>query len=106
MARDWGGAAPDFGGPHGAEPQAHGGLSPRTIAWLVLGSVLAFSALLLIVQNSDKVEMEWLWLDFKAALWVFFLLTLIGGMILGQVLVFFLKRTRQKNREVRRPEHD
>lgn len=107
MAKDWASSQPEWspGGGTPAPQDSHStGLSQRAIIWMVVGGVVTVSALALVVQNSNKVEMEWLFFDFKAALWLFFVLTLLGGMVLGQVLMFFFRRARHKSKGQRHPE--
>lgn len=49
------------------------------IGWLVAGLILATAAVIFIAQNVDRVEVEWLWLDFRVSLAVIAL----GGVLLG-----------------------
>jgi uncharacterized integral membrane protein len=49
------------------------------IGWLVAGLVLAIATVIFVAQNVDRVDVQWLWFDFRVSLAVIAL----GGVLLG-----------------------
>ena len=56
------------------------------IGWLVFGLVLATAVVIFVAQNVDRVDVQWLWFDFRVSLAVIAL----GGVLLGVIAAVVL----------------
>ena len=56
----------------------------RLITRLLVAAAVVVLAILFVVQNSDRVEMSFVFFDVTARLWVGLLVALILGALLGQ----------------------
>ncbi len=79
-------------------------LSRRNSFWigLTVGVVVAVAATLLVVQNGRSTRLYWGVFSFDAPLWIFLVLTLVAGAVLGWAVPFLARRARQRRRERRR----
>jgi uncharacterized integral membrane protein len=66
---------------------------------LVLGIILAASAALLIVQNTQTVPVHWLWFDADAPMWLIITVALAVGLIGGPLIVAGIRYSRRRRRE-------
>jgi uncharacterized integral membrane protein len=64
---------------------------------LIVGALAAAAAALLVIQNSHSSDFEWLWFDFQAPLWLFLLLTLIAGVVVGETHHLLWRRSRSRS---------
>ena len=51
----------------------------------VVGAVVAIAVTLLIIQNGESTQLDWLAFHFEAPLWIMLLLTLIAGGLIAEV---------------------
>ncbi len=57
----------------------------RGFRWgVAVGGLVAVAVVLLVVQNGHRTSVEWLWLDFDAAVWLLLVTTFLGGMIVAE----------------------
>lgn len=63
---------------HATEPQKEYA-GTGIIGWLVVGLVLAIATVIFVAQNVDRVDVQWLWFDFRVSLAV----VALGGVLLG-----------------------
>jgi uncharacterized integral membrane protein len=89
-----------------------GSTSPRTLrqrlmgrrsvtpfrAGLVLGSIVTIAVVLLIVQNGESTQLDWLAFEFKAPLWIMLILTMVAGAIVWDVAKVAYRRGRENQR--------
>jgi uncharacterized integral membrane protein len=73
------------------------GPSPGGIAKLVLIGVVILVLVIVVVQNTGKVPMSFLFWDFGLGLWAFFLITLVVGFLLGMLGITLLRRRRRQD---------
>lgn len=71
-----------------------------TAFWVgvVLGALLAVATALLIVQNSEKANLDWLWFDFTAPLWLLLFASALSGAVLGHLVPLLWRRARDRRR--------
>lgn len=74
-----------------------GGLGVGVIA----GVVVTVAVALLIIQNAQSTPLHWASFSFTAPLWIFLVLTLAAGLLLGPLAVRLLRRGRRRARERR-----
>lgn len=74
------------------------GLSSATIAKLVAIGVVALLILIFILQNTESVQLTFLFWDFGFPLWLLFVLTLVGGVLAGMAVLAVLQRRRRHER--------
>ena len=53
-------------------------------AGLVVGAVITVAIALLIVQNGESAQLNWLTFDFSAPLWIMLMLTLLAGAVVWE----------------------
>lgn len=51
---------------------------------LVVGAVITVAIALLIVQNGESAQLNWLTFDFSAPLWIMLMLTLLAGAVVWE----------------------
>ena len=51
---------------------------------VAVGGMVAVAVVLLVAQNGHRTSVEWLWLDFHAAVWLLLVTTFLGGMIVAE----------------------
>ena len=89
-------------GPAGAdESRAGSGFQPlsgqRSIDFGVLGAIVATAALLIfIVQNTDQIEVTWLFFEADAPLWVVIVVTAVLSVALAQLVLMVWRRRRRR----------
>ena len=69
------------------------------IAGLIIGILLAASAALLVVQNTETVRLRWLWFDADAPMWMMLAGALVAGLLAGPLIVFGVRHSRRRRRE-------
>jgi uncharacterized integral membrane protein len=79
----------DDGGP----PPPRTGVSPALIG---LG-VLAIVAVIFIVQNSERTNVNFLFFDFESRVWVALLVAIAIGIVLDRLLVYWWRRRRNRD---------
>ena len=75
--------------------QGKSGLSSGNIVKLVVLGVVLLVVLIFVLQNTEKVQFSFLFWDFDLALWVMFVITLVGGVLLGMLGSTLLRRRRR-----------
>ncbi len=68
----------------GPTPQKRGDWRQYTKYGFV--GILVVLALIFIFQNTQKVPLKFLWLDFRAQRWAMFLISFVGGGLAGLVI--------------------
>ena len=63
----------------------------------VAGGVVAVAVALLIVQNGESVQVDWLWIDFRARLWMVLLLTVAAGGLIWETTKAVVRRAKASN---------
>lgn len=51
----------------------------------IVGVVIAVAVTLLIIQNGESTQLDWLVFQFQAPLWIMLLLTLIAGGVIAEI---------------------
>jgi uncharacterized integral membrane protein len=79
-------------------------IEPRRRGWpsvlgFLAGALLASAVVLLIVQNSARVEMEWLQYDVDGPLWMFIGLSFAAGFLSAPLLLGAFRRARARRRD-------
>lgn len=78
------------------EPQGDGGLSARQKINLVLTAVVGIALALLIVQNPDSQDIEWLTVKASLPMWLIILGSALAGAVLAVVGRLIVSRRRAK----------
>ena len=73
-------------------PSNRSGVSPSLIVLIVLGVL----ALIFVLQNSDKTEVNFLMLEFGAPTWLTFLFAIVLGIALDRLFMFWRKRRQRR----------
>jgi uncharacterized integral membrane protein len=63
---------------------------------LILAGVVTVIALIFIFQNTNRVEITFLFFSVETATWVGFLVSLVLGALIGQALVSYRRRRRER----------
>ena len=82
--------------PPGALARALGERSTAFWAGAVLGVLLTIATVLLIVQNSESANLDWLGFDFRAPLWLLLFASAISGAILARLAPAIWRHARQR----------
>jgi len=61
---------------------------------LALGAVITVAIALLIIQNGESAQLDWLQFDFRAPLWVMLMLTLLAGAVVWETAKALWRRGR------------
>ncbi len=61
------------------------------------GAVLAIATTLLIVQNSESADLDWLGFNFTAPLWLLLFLSALSGAILSRLIPPIWRRARSRS---------
>jgi uncharacterized integral membrane protein len=59
---------------------------------LVVGAIVTVAIALLIIQNGESAQLDWLTFDFKAPLWIMLLLTLGAGAVVWETAKLLWRR--------------
>ena len=68
------------------------GISPMMILFIVLGVL----AVVFILQNSDSQEINFLFFEFRAPLWVILFGLLVLGALLDRLVTYWMKRRKAR----------
>lgn len=68
----------------------------------IVGAVVAVAVGLLIVQNSESVQLDWVVFDFEAPLWIMLFVTLVAGGLIAELGRPLIRRSLAKSKEERR----
>jgi uncharacterized integral membrane protein len=63
---------------------------------LIIAGVALLSAVIFMVQNSNRVRTDFLFFNFQARLWVVIVVSLLLGALLGQAAGLLRRRSRRK----------
>ena len=79
------------------EPEnvAEGVERQRNIFAAVAAGVVGFVLLVFIFQNTDRVEVQWLFLSLRMPLWVLIVLVLVLGATLGWIVRWLMRRRKK-----------
>jgi uncharacterized integral membrane protein len=55
----------------------------RPSAKMVIGAIIAILALVFVFQNTDKKQVNFLWMDFNAPAWMWLLVIFLAGSFVG-----------------------
>jgi uncharacterized integral membrane protein len=79
------------------EPEnvAEGVERQRNIFAAVTAGIVGFVLLVFIVQNTDDVEVQWLFLSLTMPLWVLIVLVLVLGATLGWIVRWLMRRRKK-----------
>ncbi len=61
----------------------------------VIGAILAVSAVLFVAQNTQSVELHWLFFDWSMPLWITLLVALLAGAAIYPLAAVELRRIRE-----------
>lgn len=67
----------------------------RNVFATVVGIVITVIAVIFVVQNTEDVTVDFLWLSLSMPLWVFILIMLALGAALGWIVRWRLRRRRR-----------
>lgn len=70
-------------------------------AGLVLGAIVAVAMVLLIIQNGESAQLDWVVFHFDAPLWIMLILTAAAGAVVWEVIKVVWHRGRRLRRERR-----
>ncbi len=60
-----------------------------------VGATVAIAVVLLILQNGESAQIDWLWFNFHAPLWLMLALTLVAGAITWELTKAAVHRSRR-----------
>jgi uncharacterized integral membrane protein len=105
------------------EPNAHGEPAPRAterpdsadrtaapqvvrrgtgiMPAVVLGIVLAAATVVFVVQNQDRVDVDWLWFDFRVSPGALVLVTVLLAIVADEVIGLLVRRYRRRRLDER-----
>ena len=63
---------------------------------VILGTVVTIAVVLLIVQNGESAQLDWLMFHFKAPLWIILFLTAVAGAIVWELTKVAVRRGRNR----------
>ncbi len=78
--------------PGDGDPKQRTGLSPALIAF----GVVAIVAVIFIVQNSERTNVNFLFFDFNSRVWVALILAIAFGVLLDRLLIGWWRRRKNK----------
>jgi uncharacterized integral membrane protein len=67
---------------------------------LIVGVLVTVAVVILIVQNGESAQIDWLLFHFSSPLWIILLLTMAAGGVVWEVAKFLIRRG-QKRSELR-----
>jgi uncharacterized integral membrane protein len=72
----------------------------RNVSPEIIGAaVLAIVLVIFIVQNDERVDVDWFVFNRRAALWTVILVSAVLGYLIGQLVEFGLKRRRRSHQK-------
>ncbi len=71
-----------------------GGVSASQITSALVGAVVAVALILLIAQNSESQEVEWLMFSGEAPVWILMLISAVAGAILVPLVAAMFRSRR------------
>jgi uncharacterized integral membrane protein len=81
-----------------AERRVGTGIMPAVVTGIVLAAVV----IIFVAQNTERVQLEWLWLDFRTTPGVLVLVTAFVAVVAAVVIGAIVRR----NRRIRLNEHE
>ena len=66
---------------------------------LVTGAVVTVAIAIFIIQNAERTDLQYLWLDFSMPLWIGLLASFAAGLLAGPLLASTWRRHRRAKRE-------
>jgi len=73
----------------------------RSALHLAAGAVLGGALLAFILQNSQAVQMSWLFFSFSMPLWLMIIIIAVVSVALAKVIGYFYRRTRAKAKDAK-----
>lgn len=68
---------------------------------VILGALITAAVVVLIVQNGESVQLDWIAFHFRTPLWIMLLLTAVAGAVVWELIKAASRRTRRMRRERR-----
>ncbi len=90
---------PDFKRLAGRALRSTGRNSFRT--GVILGVLITVAVVLLIIQNGESVQLDWIAFHFRTPLWIMLLLTAAAGAVVWELIKVASRRTRRSRRDRR-----
>ena len=81
-------------GEHSSVRETRSGVSPLLIAFIVL----AILALVFVLQNGERADINFLFFDIGAAVWVAIAISIGVGILLDRLLIAWWRRRRHDDR--------
>ncbi len=72
---------------------------------LVTGALITVAIAIFIIQNAERTDLEYLWLDFSMPLWIGLLAAFAAGSLAGPLFLSTWRRHRRAKQERRAAEH-
>ena len=64
---------------------------------IIVAALLAIVLVIFIVQNDERVDVDWFVFNRRAALWTVILVSAVLGYVIGQLVEYGLKRRRRNH---------
>lgn len=74
---------------------------PQFRLGLIVGTAVTIAVVLLIVQNDESAQIDWLFFHFSSPLWIILLLTMVAGGVVSEIVKVTLRHGRARS-ELRR----
>lgn len=87
------------GKPHAVVEALKGAKRNRFRAGMVIGILVTIAIVLLIVQNGESAQLDWLSFHFKMPLWILLILTSAAGAIVWDLIKVLWRRGRRQRRD-------
>ena len=87
--------------PSGSDSGVSGRRQHAFRAGLAVGAAVAIAVVLLIVQNGESAQIDWLFFHFKARLWLILVLTLVAAGVTWELAKTSVRRSRHHLRNRR-----
>lgn len=68
---------------------------------LIVGALVTVAAGILVVQNGESAQFDWLAFHFSAPLWIILFVTMIAGGVTWEVLRILIRRGRDRSKQRR-----
>ena len=68
---------------------------------VILGSIVTVAAVLLIIQNGESAQLDWLFFHFRTPLWIMLVLTAVAGAVGWELIKIGSHRARRVRAERR-----